>query len=161
MSKPERYKRHNVFRELNKTLEIEANIFASIYNQMVGLRLNENKIRKVDFLDESLQLNGISKHFYNKKRVQNDMIKQEIVQGLIGEMEILKILKVILSVIVIALAGYGLITKNFEFMPYMMLFLGVFMLVMGISELQAKKKTSAISFILAAAFLFFVAIYTF
>lgn len=82
-------------------------------------------------------------------------------RDLIGEMEILKILKVILSVIVIALAGYGLITKNFEFMPYMMLFLGVFMLVTGISELQAKKKTSAIPFILAAAFLFFVAIYTF
>lgn len=65
MSKPERYKRHNVFRELNKTLEIEANIFASIYNQMVGLRLNENTIRKVDYLDESLQLNGISKPTLN------------------------------------------------------------------------------------------------
>ena len=49
---------------------------------MVGLRLNENTIREVDYLEESLQLNGISKHFYNKKRVQNDMIKQETVQGL-------------------------------------------------------------------------------
>ena len=76
------------------------------------------------------------------------------------EISILKILKVILSVIVIALAGYGLITKNFEFMPYMIFFLGVFMLVTGASELQAKKK-SAIFFILAAVFLFFVAIYTF
>lgn len=65
LSQPEQSKRHNVFRELNKTLEIEANIFASIYNQMVGLRLNENKIRKVDYLDESLQLNGISKPTLN------------------------------------------------------------------------------------------------
>ena len=76
-------------------------------------------------------------------------------------MEILKILKVILSVIVIALAGYGLITKNFEFMSYMILFLGVFILVTGVSELQEKKKTSAILFFLISAFLFFVAIYTF
>ncbi|QNK89589.1 DUF3953 domain-containing protein [Sporosarcina sp. FSL K6-1540] len=73
----------------------------------------------------------------------------------------LKILRIILSVIVMALAGYSLITKNFEFMSYMMFFLGVLMLVTGVAELQAKRKTNAISSILAAAFLFFVAIYTF
>lgn len=65
LSQPEQSKRHHVFRELNKILEIEATIFASIYNQMIGLRLNENKIRKVDYLDESLQLNGISKPTLN------------------------------------------------------------------------------------------------
>ena len=58
---PEQSKRQYIFRELNKTLETEGNIFASIYNQMVGIRLNENKIRRVDYLDESLKLNGISK----------------------------------------------------------------------------------------------------
>ena len=58
---PEQSKRQYIFRELNKILEAEGNIFASIYNQMVGLRLNENKIRRVDYLDESLKLNGISK----------------------------------------------------------------------------------------------------
>ncbi|WP_186673914.1 DUF3953 domain-containing protein [Sporosarcina sp. BP05] len=73
----------------------------------------------------------------------------------------LKILRVILSVIVIALAGYGLITKNFEFMPYMMFFLGVFILVMGVLELQAKRTTNAIITILGSAFILFVAIYTF
>jgi oligoendopeptidase F len=62
---PEESKRLHVFRELNKTLDTEANIFASIYNQMVGLRLNENNIRKVDYLDESLKLNGISKPTLN------------------------------------------------------------------------------------------------
>lgn len=72
-----------------------------------------------------------------------------------------RILRITSLVIGMALAGYSLITKNFEFMPYMILFLGVFMLVTGVSELQAKKKTSAIFFILPAAFLFFVAIYTF
>ncbi|WP_456279079.1 M3 family metallopeptidase [Bacillus sp. AK128] len=60
LTHPEQSKRHHVFKELNKTLETQENIFASIYNQMVGLRLNENKIKKVDFLTESLKLNGIS-----------------------------------------------------------------------------------------------------
>lgn len=60
-----------------------------------------------------------------------------------------------------ALAGYSLITKNFEFMPYMMFFVGVLMLVTGVVEFQEKRKSNAISSILAAAFLFFVAIYTF
>lgn len=73
----------------------------------------------------------------------------------------LKIVRLISSLIVIALASYGLITKNFEFMPYMMLFLGVSILVIGVLELQAKRKTSAIISILASAFILFVAIYTF
>ena len=72
-----------------------------------------------------------------------------------------KILRIISSVIAFALAGYSLITKNFEFMPYMLLFLSVFVLVTGFLELKAKRKTSAIISILAAAFGFFVAIYTF
>lgn len=88
-------------------------------------------------------------------------LNKKLYRDLIGEMGIFKIMKFTLSVIVIALAGYGLITKNFEFMPYMILFLGVFMLGTGVSELQAKKKTSAVFFILPAAFLFIVAIYTF
>lgn len=73
----------------------------------------------------------------------------------------LKIVRLISSLIGIALASYGLITKNFEFMPYMMLFLGVSILVIGFLELQAKRKTSAIISILASAFILFVAIYTF
>ncbi|MFF2755752.1 DUF3953 domain-containing protein [Psychrobacillus sp. NPDC058041] len=43
----------------------------------------------------------------------------------------------------------------------MLLFLGVFMLVTGILELQAKRKTSGIISILVASFALFVAIYTF
>ncbi|MGA3599401.1 DUF3953 domain-containing protein [Lysinibacillus agricola] len=43
----------------------------------------------------------------------------------------------------------------------MLLFLSVFVLITGFLELKAKRKTSAIISILAAAFGFFVAIYTF
>ena len=65
MFHPKLHKRLLVFKELNDTLESQANVFASIYNQMVGIRLNENKIKKVDYLDESLKQNGISKEILN------------------------------------------------------------------------------------------------
>jgi len=49
-------------------------------------------------------------------------------------------LQIILSITVISLAGYGLITEDFKFQPYMMLFLGLMMLVMGLREFQKGQK---------------------
>ena len=46
----------------------------------------------------------------------------------------LKKFKVILAIIVIGSSGYILITKKFELMPYLMLFLSIFMLVTGLVE---------------------------
>lgn len=57
---PDQNERLHVFTELNRTLEEQSNIFASIYNQMVGIRLHENKLKKLDYLDESLKFNGIT-----------------------------------------------------------------------------------------------------
>lgn len=73
----------------------------------------------------------------------------------------LKILRLLLSVFVIVLGSYSLITKNFEFISYMLLAVGVLSLVTGSLELKAKRKTSAIISFLAAAFLIFVFIYTY
>jgi len=50
------------------------------------------------------------------------------------------ILKVIFSVIAALLAGYGLITKNFEFHSYAMFFLSLMMLVMGLEEFRKERK---------------------
>ncbi len=61
LAHPEHPKRIQIFNGLNNTLETQANIFASIYNQMAGLRLHEDKLKKADYLDESLKLNGISR----------------------------------------------------------------------------------------------------
>lgn len=61
MSHPEHYKRNDVFKNLNHALQLQSNNFASLYNQMVGLRLQENSIKSVDYLEESLLKNGISK----------------------------------------------------------------------------------------------------
>ncbi|HLT55427.1 MAG TPA: DUF3953 domain-containing protein [Bacillota bacterium] len=52
----------------------------------------------------------------------------------------LKIARAIISVIVILLAGYGLITENFSFQPLMLFFLGLLLLVIGIGELQKGQK---------------------
>lgn len=73
----------------------------------------------------------------------------------------LKIVRMISSFIAFALAGYSLITNNFEYMPYMLFFLGVSVLVTGVLELKAKRKTSAIISFLAVAFTFFVVIYAY
>lgn len=67
----------------------------------------------------------------------------------------LKKLRFILAIIVILLAGYGLLTKNFIAQPYMMLSLSAFILVGGISELkQGQKRRGYISIFLCLFILF-------
>ncbi|WP_083802888.1 DUF3953 domain-containing protein [Bacillus sp. SG-1] len=73
----------------------------------------------------------------------------------------LKILHIILSITVILLAGYGLITKDFKFQPYMMLFLSLTMLVMGVREFQKGNKGYGWLGIAAFLFIFFVSIQIF
>lgn len=52
----------------------------------------------------------------------------------------LKFLQIILSITSISLAGYALITKDFKFQGYMMLFLGLTMLVIGLRSFQKGQK---------------------
>ena len=52
----------------------------------------------------------------------------------------LKILRIVLSIITISLSGFSLITENFEYIPYLMLSLGATMLVIGSIELQKNRK---------------------
>lgn len=72
----------------------------------------------------------------------------------------LRILRYVFAAIGLLFAVYGLVTKNFEFQPYMMLFLGLMILVMGLEEFQ-KNRVIAIFCFLAAGFSLFVGIYTF
>ena len=73
----------------------------------------------------------------------------------------LKFLQIILSITVISLAGYGLITEDFKFQPYMMLFLGLTMLVMGLREFQKGQKGSGWLSIVVFIFILFVSIKSF
>ncbi|MDQ7862077.1 DUF3953 domain-containing protein [Peribacillus frigoritolerans] len=71
----------------------------------------------------------------------------------------MKIVRVILAIIVLALSAYQLITENFELMPYSMLFLGTMMLVTGLAELQKDRKGFwGYMSIVVSLFFFFVSI---
>ena len=71
----------------------------------------------------------------------------------------MKIIRIILAIIVIVLSSYSLIRGNFELMPFMMLFLGAFMLATGLSELQKdRKRFEGYMFIVVSLFIFFVSL---
>ncbi|RLQ93665.1 DUF3953 domain-containing protein [Falsibacillus albus] len=64
----------------------------------------------------------------------------------------LRYIRYVLSIIVVASAAYELLAKNFEFHHYIMFFLGLTMLVLGIEEYQRNKK--GIGLLLVGVFLF-------
>jgi Protein of unknown function (DUF3953) len=53
----------------------------------------------------------------------------------------LKIIRRLISIIVLSLAVHGLFTGNFNLIPLMMLFLGVLMFIMGVEEFQKNQKS--------------------
>lgn len=73
----------------------------------------------------------------------------------------LKKIRLILGIIVLILAGFGLITKNFVAQPFMMLGLFAFILVGGIDELNQGKKRRGYVSIFVAVFVLAVVIKTF
>ncbi|MGE7759662.1 DUF3953 domain-containing protein [Peribacillus sp. NPDC097895] len=48
--------------------------------------------------------------------------------------------RIILTIVVIVLSGYSLITQTFELLPYYMFFLGALTLMTGLAELQKDRK---------------------
>ncbi|QAS51336.1 DUF3953 domain-containing protein [Halobacillus litoralis] len=60
----------------------------------------------------------------------------------------------ILSVLILFIVAFGLITKNFLLMPLMMLFLGGLMLVMGVEQLQANKESMGYPFVFVSLLCF-------
>ena len=73
----------------------------------------------------------------------------------------LKILQILFSIITVAFAGYGLFTRDFQFQAYMMLFLGLTMLVLGLQEVKRNKKVTGWMLIGVFAFSIFAAIQSF
>ncbi|MFF2287876.1 DUF3953 domain-containing protein [Peribacillus butanolivorans] len=71
----------------------------------------------------------------------------------------LKILRIVFSIIVLILSGYVLITGNFELSSYMIFFLGALMLVTGLAELQKdRKRFWGYMSIIVSLYAFFVSI---
>ncbi|MED4531266.1 DUF3953 domain-containing protein [Metabacillus fastidiosus] len=73
----------------------------------------------------------------------------------------LTVWRIIFGLIAFILAIYGLITKKFILMPYMIFFLGLTFLIMGFSELKKEQKTMAPILFIVSGFNIFVAIFTF
>ena len=73
----------------------------------------------------------------------------------------LEITRIILCVITILLAAYGLVTGNFELQPFMIFFLGLLMLVMGLIEFRKERKKYGWLFIVAFLLSLFVSIQAF
>lgn len=72
-----------------------------------------------------------------------------------------KKIRLILGIIVLILALFGLITKNFVAQPFMMLGLFAFILVGGLDELNQGKKRRGYVSILVSVFVLAVVIKTF
>ncbi|WP_078552095.1 YczI family protein [Bacillus alkalicellulosilyticus] len=70
----------------------------------------------------------------------------------------LKILRYVLSVIVILFAAYGLITQNFKYSHIMTFFMGLMMLVMGLEEFRKDRKAYGWLFVVVFLFSLFVSI---
>jgi hypothetical protein len=75
---------------------------------------------------------------------------------------LLKIIKIILTVIATALLDYVLLSKNFALIPFMMLFVGALMLVTRLVEIQKdRKEFLGYLNIIGSIFIFFVSIQLF
>nr|WP_263326755.1 DUF3953 domain-containing protein [Neobacillus sp. Marseille-Q6967] len=72
-----------------------------------------------------------------------------------------KKLRLILGIVVLLLAGYGLITKNFIAQPIMMLSLSAFILVGGLDELQQGQKRRGYVNIFLSVFVLFILVQSF
>ncbi|MBA2175013.1 hypothetical protein H0266_08925 [Halobacillus locisalis] len=53
---------------------------------------------------------------------------------------LLKLSRLLFSVLVISSSVYILVTKNFDFIPYLLMALGASTLVIGISEVRSDKR---------------------
>lgn len=75
---------------------------------------------------------------------------------------LLKTGRLLISIVVIAFSTFILLTKQFEFLPYMLLALGASTMMIGISELQHDRKNYwAYASIIASLFVFYVSIQSF
>lgn len=68
----------------------------------------------------------------------------------------MKIIKVMLALIVVAISVYGLMTKDFSYGPISSLLLGIFFAIIGIQEFKTKGKNSWGMFLMPVSLLIIV-----
>ncbi len=70
----------------------------------------------------------------------------------------LKILRRVLSIVTLLFIVYGLITQNFKYSPFMMFFLGLTLLFLGLEEFQKELKMYGWSLVIVFLLLLAVSI---
>ena len=74
----------------------------------------------------------------------------------------MKIIKIILALVVMAVSAYGLITKDFSYGPISSLLLGIFIAIIGMEEFKNKGKNSlGLFFIPVSLLVIVVALFSF
>ncbi|PAE44058.1 hypothetical protein [Bacillus sp. 7884-1] len=73
----------------------------------------------------------------------------------------LKKIRITLGFVVLLLAGFGLLTKNFVAQPFMMLGLSAFILVGGLDELKKGKKSRGYISIFLSVFVLAILVQSF
>jgi asparagine N-glycosylation enzyme membrane subunit Stt3 len=69
----------------------------------------------------------------------------------------LKIIRIVLQISVIAMAGYALISSEMGWMPLVMLLAGLFMLVAGFEQIEKNQKEFwGYAYVVIALFIFAV-----
>ncbi|ARK32377.1 DUF3953 domain-containing protein [Halalkalibacter krulwichiae] len=69
----------------------------------------------------------------------------------------LKTVRLILAIVIVLLAGFSIVTQNFDYMAFLMLKLSILMFVSGVIDLRADNKRGYMS-IIASLFVLFVSI---
>lgn len=70
----------------------------------------------------------------------------------------LTLLRYIFSVLGMLFAAYGLITQDFSYAPFMMLFLGLMMFIIGLEEFKKERKAYGYLFVTTFLFSLYVSI---
>lgn len=64
----------------------------------------------------------------------------------------LKVSRYVMGGIVLLLAAYGLMTKDFRVTPYMLLVMAVYMLVFGLSEFKEGRRENGLNLLFVCVF---------
>ncbi|RIU93264.1 DUF3953 domain-containing protein [Oceanobacillus picturae] len=73
-------------------------------------------------------------------------------------LSLLKILRFIFAAVAMFFAVYGITTGDFKFQPYMVFFLGLMMLVMGLEEFKNERKSYGVLLVIVFLLLLFVSV---